>query len=103
MISMIEENIVYLELLRRGYSVTVGRAPNGGEVDFVAEKNGKKIYVQVTHTISSYETEKREYSSLGSIKDNYPKYIVTSEGSWPSDYEGIIEIGLADFLMSDAF
>jgi len=103
MMSMIEENIVYLELLRRNYSVTVGRTANKGEVDFIAEKDGKKIYVQVTHTISSVETAKREFISLESIDDNYPKYVVVSEDLWPSDHMGIIQIGLADFLMSDAF
>jgi len=103
MISMIEENIVYLELLRRNYSVTVGRTADNGEVDFVAEKDGKKIYVQVTHTISSEETAKREFASLELIEDNYPKYVVVSEDTWPSDHKGIIQIGLADFLLSDAF
>jgi predicted AAA+ superfamily ATPase len=103
MISAIEENIVYLELLRRDYSVTVGRAPNNGEVDFVAEKGGKKIYVQVTNTISRGETEEREFSSLESINDNYPKYVVIAEDMWPLDHKGIIHMGLADFLLSDAY
>jgi len=103
MIAAIEENIVYLELLRRGYSVTVGRMYNKGEVDFVAEKNGKKIYVQVTHTISSEETAKREFHTLESIDDNYPKYVVVAEDLWQSDHKGIMQIGLADFLMSDDY
>jgi predicted AAA+ superfamily ATPase len=101
MISMIEENIVYLELLRRDYSVTVGKTASGGEVDFVAEKEGRRIYVQVTHEISSEGTADREFSSLESIKDNYPKYVVVSEDQWPSDRNGIMQIGLADFLLSD--
>jgi len=103
MIAMLEENIVYLELLRRDYSVTVGRMFNKGEVDFVAEKNGKKIYLQVTHTISSEETAKREFLSLESIDDNYPKYVVVAEDQWPSDHKGIIQIGLVDFLLSNDF
>jgi len=103
MISMIEENIVYLELLRRDYRVTVGRAAGNGEIDFVAEKDGRKIYVQVTHTILSDDTERRDLSSLESIKDNYPKYVVVTEDQWPSDHEGITQIGLFDFLRSDAF
>jgi predicted AAA+ superfamily ATPase len=59
--------------------------------------------VQVTHTIQTPETEKREFSSLESIKDNYPKYVVVAEDMWPSNREGIIEIGLADFLLSDDY
>jgi predicted AAA+ superfamily ATPase len=102
MLSMVEENIVYLELLRREYSVTVGRI-NNEEVDFVAEKDGKKMYVQVTHTISADETAKREFRSLLSIDDNYPKYVVIAEDQWPSDHKGITQIGLADFLMSDDY
>ncbi|MCL1984201.1 MAG: hypothetical protein FWG58_02225, partial [Methanomassiliicoccaceae archaeon] len=103
MIASIEENTVYLELLRRDYSVTVGRTTNEKEVEFVAEKNGKKVYVQVTHTILSDRTADREFSSLLSIKDNYPKFVVVAEDQWPSDHEGIEQIGLADFLLSDRY
>jgi predicted AAA+ superfamily ATPase len=103
MLSMIEENIVYLELLRRDYRVTVGRVNGKGEVDFVAEKGGRTIYVQVTHMIPTKETAEREYGSLESIKDNYPKYVVVAEDEWPSDGAGIVQIGLADFLLSDAY
>jgi predicted AAA+ superfamily ATPase len=98
MIAMIEENIVFIELLRRDYRVTVGRAPSNGEVDFIAEKDGKRVYVQVTHTIWSAETARREFAPLESIGDNYPKYVVVAEDRWPSDRNGIIQIGLADFL-----
>jgi len=101
MISAIEENIVYLELLRRDYSVTIGRTINGTEVDFVAEKEGKMVYVQVTHTIPSKETAEREFRSLESIKDNYPKYVVVAEDQWASDHNGIVQISLIDFLMSE--
>ena len=101
MISGIEENIVYMELLRRDYSVTVGRTYEGREIDFVAERNGKKIYVQVTHTIPSEDTAEREFLALESINDNYPKYVVVAEDQWPSDRNGIEQIGLTDFLLSE--
>jgi len=101
MISGIEENIVYIELLRRDYSVTVGKTYDGKEIDFIAEKNGKKVYVQVTHTISSQDTAEREFLALESVKDNYPKYVIVAEDQWPSDRNGIVQIGLTDFLLSD--
>jgi len=103
MISGIEENIVYLELLRRDYSVAVGRTHDGKEIDFVAEKNGMKMYVQVTHTISSQDTADREFRALEGIKDNYPKYVVVAEDRWLSDRNGIHQIGMTEFLMSDRF
>ncbi|MCL2149229.1 MAG: ATP-binding protein [Methanomassiliicoccaceae archaeon] len=103
MLSMIEENIVYLELLRRGYRVTTGRAASKGEVDFVAEKGGRTIYVQVTHMMPTKETAEREFGSLESIDDNYPKFVVVAEDGWPADGAGIAQIGLADFLLSDEY
>jgi len=65
------ENIVYLELCRRGYTVNIGKTSNG-EIDFVAIRQNEKIYVQVTQKISSEKTEKREYDRLLEIHDNYP-------------------------------
>ena len=102
MISGIEENIIYSELIRRDYSVNVGRTYDGKEIDFVAEKDGKKVYVQVSHRISSEEAVEREFRALEGIKDNYPKYVVVSEGRWPLDRGGIQQISLVDFLLSDS-
>jgi len=65
------ENVVYLELLRRGYTVRIGKTSDG-EIDFVAERQNEMIYVQVTQEIKSEKTEKREYDRLLSIHDNYP-------------------------------
>ncbi len=96
------ENVVYLELCRRGYSVNVGKTSNG-EIDFIAEKQGDKIYVQVTKEIKTEETEKREYDRLLEIRDNYPKYLLTTDNFAGGNYEGIKTMHIADFLLSDEF
>jgi uncharacterized protein len=72
------ENLVYLELLRRGYDVYVGKMESS-EVNFVAIKQEIKLYIQVTQQIASSETEEREYGRLLAIKDNYPKYVLCSD------------------------
>ena len=72
------ENVVYLELCRRGYDVQIGKTPDG-EIDFVATKQNNKLYVQVTQEIKSEKTEKREYERLLEIRDNYPKYVLTTD------------------------
>ena len=72
------ENAVYLELLRRGYAVTIGKTPDG-EIDFIATRQAEKLYVQVTKGIKSTETEKREYERLLGIHDNYPKYVLMAD------------------------
>jgi len=94
------ENVVYLELCRRGYSVNIGKTVNG-EIDFIAEKQGDKIYVQVTKEIKSEETEKREYNRLLEIRDNYPKYLLTTDEFAGGNYEGIKTMHIADFLLSE--
>jgi len=96
------ENIVYLELCRRGYSVNIGKTANG-EIDFIAEKKGDKIYVQVTKEIKTEETEKREYDRLLEIRDNYPKYLLTTDSLAGGNYEGIKTMHIADFLLSNEF
>ena len=96
------ENVVYLELCRRGYSVNIGKTANG-EIDFIAEKQGDKIYVQVTKEIKTEETEKKEYDRLLEIRDNYPKYILTTDSFSGGNYEGIKTMHIADFLLSDEF
>ncbi|MDR3282043.1 MAG: ATP-binding protein [Candidatus Methanoplasma sp.] len=101
MMSGIEENIVLLELVRRGYGVYVGRTKSGKEVDFVAERDGRKIYVQVTHTMHDEAVAERELSALKDIGDNYPKYVVTMDKVWSEDVDGIKLVSLADFLLEE--
>lgn len=96
------ENIVYLELCRRGYTVNVGKTADG-EIDFVAVRQNDKIYVQVTQQIHSEETEKREYERLLAIRDNYPKYVLTADEFAGGNYEGIKTMHIADFLLSQEY
>ena len=96
------ENAIYLELCRRGYSVNIGKTING-EIDFIAEKQGDKIYVQVTKEIKTEETEKREYDRLLEIQDNYPKYLLTTDNFAGGNYKGIKTMHIADFLLSNEF
>ena len=77
-INLILENIVYMELLRRGYKVTVGRIGDK-EIDFVCRKQNNKLYVQVTYILASPETVEREFGSLEQIPDNFPKYVVSMD------------------------
>ena len=93
------ENIVYLELKRRGYDVYIGKM-NDKEIDFVATKQNDKIYVQVTQEIKSEKTQKREYDQLLEIRDNYPKYVVMANDFAGGNYEGIKTINIIDFLLS---
>ncbi len=97
------ENVVYLELLRRGYDVYVGKLQSGGEVDFVATRRGEKLYIQVTQKIVLPETEKREYHRLLDISDNYPKYVLRTDEFAGGNYEGIKSMHVADFLLSDEY
>lgn len=92
------ENVVYLELLRRGYTVNIGKTDKG-EIDFIATRQNEKVYVQVTQTIGSAETEKREYERLLDIRDNYPKYVLTTDDFAGGNYEGIKTMHVADYLL----
>ena len=96
------ENIVYLELCRRGYTVNVGKTSDG-EIDFVAVRQNEKIYVQVTQEIHFEKTEKREYDRLLEIHDNYPKYVLTTDEFAGGNYEGIKTMHIADFLLSSEY
>ena len=97
------ENIVYCELVRRGYRVYVGKFDTR-EIDFVAEKlSGEKIYVQVTLELSSEEVIKREFTPLKEIKDSYSKYVVSMDRYAARNDEGVIGIHLKDFLISEKF
>lgn len=93
------ENIVYLELKRRGYDVYIGKM-NNKEIDFVAKKQNDKIYVQVTQEIKSEKTQKGEYDQLLEIRDNYPKYVVMANDFAGGNYEGIKTMNIIDFLLS---
>jgi predicted AAA+ superfamily ATPase len=93
------ENIVYLELCRRGYTVQIGKTP-AGEIDFVATRQNEKIYVQVTQQIDRPETEQREYDRLLDIHDNFPKYVLLTNDFAGGNYEGIKTMHIADFLLA---
>lgn len=96
------ENIVYLELCRRGYAVYVGKTDDG-EVDFVAVRQNEKVYVQVTQKIDSEKTEEREYKRLLEIRDNYPKYVLRTDEFAGGNYDGIKTMHVADFLLSQEY
>lgn len=92
------ENVVYLELLRRGYEVYVGKADNL-EIDFVAINADGRIYIQVSATVRDADTLERELKPLQMLRDHYPKYILTLDVDPPADYEGIRRENVLDYLM----
>lgn len=95
------ENAVYLHLKSLGYKIMVGAITNG-EIDFVAEKNGKRIYVQAAYLIANDKTREREFGNLLKIKDNFPKYVVSMDPiSLPRSYEGIDHTPLRQFLLTE--
>ena len=96
------ENIVYLELCRRGYSVNIGKTANG-EIDFIATRRNEKIYIQVTQEIKSDKTARREYERLLEIPDNYPKYVLLTDEFAGGNYNGIQTMHVADFLLSENY
>jgi len=96
-IEKILENIVYFELLRRGYDVYVGSVDNK-EVDFIAVKEGDKIYIQVAYVLAEERTIKREFGSLLEIEDQYPKYVISTD-KFDFSKDGIIHKNIIDFLL----
>ena len=96
------ENVVYLELCRRGYTVNIGKTADG-EIDFAASHQNEKIYVQVTQEIKTEKTAKREYERLLDIHDNYPKYVLLTDDFAGGNYEGIKTMHVADFLLSGEY
>ena len=98
-INLILENIVYLELLRRGYEVTVGRTGDK-EIDFVCGKRGEKLYVQVTYLLASEGTVNREFGAYDSIRDNFPKYVVSLD-EFDMSRNGIKHRNIRDFLLAE--
>ena len=96
-LGQIIENVVFLHLKSIGYSVLIGKQ-NDKEIDFIAERMGEKIYIQVALRISEKQTAEREFGNLLAIKDNYPKYVITLDDYTGSSYEGILHIPLKQFL-----
>ena len=96
-IEMILENIVCLELLRLGYKVTIGKIGTK-EIDFVCDKDGKRIYVQVCYMLASEKTESREFGAYNNIDDNYPKYVLSMD-EFDMSRNGIIHMNIRDFLL----
>jgi uncharacterized protein len=99
MISGLLENLVYLELKRRGYSVYIGKLDQC-EIDFVAEKRTEKIYIQVAYKLENQETINREYSPLLAIKDQYPKFVITMDDFWSENIDGVTHQHIRDFLLN---
>ncbi|GHV09783.1 hypothetical protein FACS1894162_1170 [Bacteroidia bacterium] len=96
-IQKILENAVYIHLVRNEYKVFVGQFREM-EIGFVAEKNGKKVYVQVAYKLASQETIDREFGNLLKLNDNFPKMVVTMDDFAGVDYQGIKHIHIFDFL-----
>ena len=96
-INQILENIVYFEMLRRGYNVKIGKVDNL-EVDFVCKKNDETIYIQVSYLLASEDTKEREFSVLENIKDNYPKYVLSMD-EFDMSRNGIKHVNLIEFLV----
>ena len=98
-INLILENIVYLELLRRDYKITVGRTGDN-VIDFVCDRSGEKLYVQVAYLLASDETVKREFGAYDNIRDNYPKYVVSLD-EFDMSRNGIKHRNIRDFLLAE--
>lgn len=96
------ENIVFLELKRRGYHVFVGKIEKK-EIDFIAEKQGKKVYIQVAYKLESEATVEREFSELLRIEDQYPKFVVTMDDFWEESVKGVQHFYISDFLLSKQY
>lgn len=101
-INALLENIVFLELKRRGYNVYIGKSQDR-EIDFVIEKDNRKAYIQVCYLLASDKTVEREFSVLLEVKDNYPKYVLSMDELWGDEYKGVQRINIVDFLKSDDF
>lgn len=96
------ENVVYLELCHRGYTVNIGKTADG-EINFAASRQNEKVYVQVTQEIKTGKTAKREYERLLDIHDNYPKYVLLTDDFAGGNYERIKTMHVADFLLSGEY
>jgi len=97
-ISKVIENVVYIHLQIKGYKVSVGKL-NDKEIDFVAEKEGKRVYLQVCYLLSTQEVRDREFGNLLEIKDNFPKMVVSLDEYAPKNVDGVEHFHLQKFLM----
>ena len=93
------ENVVFNELVARGYEVYIGKL-NPGEIDFIASKNGERKYFQVAYLLSDNKVEEREFGTLKKIEDNYPKYVISLDKTNFSQ-NGIIHKNIVDWLLED--
>lgn len=91
------ENLVFLELRRRGYAVTVGVA-NAREIDFIAEKRPERWYVQVAYLLESPATVERELAAFAAVRDAYPRVLLSLDPHQPADFQGVKHQSLTDFL-----
>ena len=100
-IGLVLENIVFLELLRRGYSVTVGKVGDR-EIDFVCDRRDERIYVQVTYLLATQETIDREFGVYDAVRDHYPKYVVSLD-EFDMSRNGIKHRNVRDFLLAETW
>jgi len=100
MIAGILENIVFLELKRRGFKVYIGKI-GSKEIDFIAEKKGERIYIQVTYKLDSEQIIEREFGNLLLIEDNYPKMVISMDELWQRTVQGVKHFFITDFLISE--
>ena len=98
-INLVMENIVYMELLRRGYTVTVGKTGDK-EIDFVCEDQGNKLYLQVAYLLASTDTIEREFGVYDRVRDNFPKYVITLD-EFDMSRNGIKHRNIRDFLLQE--
>ena len=96
-INLVLENIVYMELLRRGYAITVGKI-GAKEIDFICQNQEQRIYVQLTYLLASEETIQREFGIYESVRDNFPKYVVSMD-EFDFSRNGIKHKNIREFLL----
>lgn len=100
MIAGLLENIVFLELKRRGFTIYIGKL-GSKEIDFIAEKKGERIYLQVCYKLDNEQTIEREFGNLLLIDDNYPKMVISMDEFWQGTIQGVKHYYITDFLMSE--
>lgn len=101
-VNKLMENAVYMDLRRKGYTVFIGKNEEK-EIDFIAQKNGEKLYIQVAYILTDEKTIQREFGNMMDIQDHYPKYVVTmDEFPIPNSFQGIRQIHLREFLLADS-
>jgi len=101
-INQLLENILFIELKKRNYKIYVGQL-NNAEIDFIVEKEGRKAYLQVAYVPASGATIEREFGTLASVKDNYPKYVLSTDKFFTNDFQGIIRLNIIDFLLDENY